>query len=178
MWRSAMRLFTERGYDSVTVEEIADVCELSPRTFFRYFGSKEDVLFAGTDARRELLLDMLDAQPPGATPFEVLHGASRSFAAHYEPERAQYRTRARIIESASSLQSRNSEFTRQWDRDVADFFRGSGRANLISEMDLRLVVGASMTAIRVSIEQWIESDEDLLALVDAAFERLGAGLAF
>lgn len=176
MWSSAMRLFAERGYDSVTVEEIAEICGLSPRTFFRYFGTKEDVLFAGTDARRELLLDMVDAQPADATPFGALHETSRMFAAHYEPDREQYRTRARIIESASSLQSRNSELSQQWDRGVAEVLRRSGRAEGISELDLRLVVGACMTAVRVCIEQWLQSEEDLLGLIDAAFDRLGTGL--
>ena len=56
-------LFARQGFDGTTVEEIADACEVSPRTFFRYFPTKEDVLFADAEARRERLLAVLADQP-------------------------------------------------------------------------------------------------------------------
>lgn len=171
-----MRLFAERGYDSVTVDEIAEACEVSPRTFFRYFGTKEDVLFAEGEARRAHLFEALEAQPADASPFEAIAGASRSVAAHYTADRELLQTRAKIMELAPSLQARDAELPRRWDRDVMALLRESGRAAGLADLELRLVVGASMTALRVAIESWITSaDDDLDDLIDAAFKRLRDG---
>src|SRR5207302_6328968 len=69
---AATGLFSRHGFDRTTVEEIADACEVSPRTFFRYFPTKEDVLFADAEARRERLLAVLADQPPDRPPFAAL----------------------------------------------------------------------------------------------------------
>jgi len=65
---AALRLFGERGYTATTVADIAAAADVSTRTFFSYFPSKEDVLFADTDARLELMRDFLAEVPAGTTP--------------------------------------------------------------------------------------------------------------
>lgn len=178
IWQSAMRLFTERGYDEVTIEEIADVCVLSPRTIFRYFGTKEDVLFAGGETRRAGLLAAIEAQPADASPFEVLRAASRSVAEdHFFPDRDLLRARAEIVETAPSLRSRNAGLPEQWDREVMKLLRSSGRAGTLDDFELQLLVGTAMTALRVCIEVWITTDADLFELIESAFDGLGNGLA-
>jgi AcrR family transcriptional regulator len=64
---TALRLFADRGYDGVTVAEIADAAGISQRTFFRYFRAKQDVLWARASRAIEVLpghlLDRPDDEP-------------------------------------------------------------------------------------------------------------------
>src|SRR5215204_2082190 len=80
---AAMDLFSLRGFDGTTVEEIAAACEVSPRTFFRYFPTKEDVLFADGEARRERLLAVIAERPIDEPAFGALQAAMRTLTADY-----------------------------------------------------------------------------------------------
>jgi AcrR family transcriptional regulator len=57
--RAALELFTTNGYENTSVDEIAAAAGCSPRTFYRYFGTKEDVMFHDTAALSEVIRRML-----------------------------------------------------------------------------------------------------------------------
>lgn len=69
---AAARLFEQRGYDETTVAEIAAAVEVSPRTFFSYFPSKEEVLFADMAERVAAGRAAIEARRPGEPVGEVL----------------------------------------------------------------------------------------------------------
>jgi len=71
---AAERLFEERGFDSVTVAEIANAANVSVKTLFVYFRSKEDLVFTDTWLL-DLCLDALRARPDGTSPGEAITGA-------------------------------------------------------------------------------------------------------
>jgi AcrR family transcriptional regulator len=70
---TALQLFASKGYDNTTIEEIAAAVDVSPRTFFRYFRSKEDVLF--TDADFQPFLDLVRHQPLEMSDLEAVRAA-------------------------------------------------------------------------------------------------------
>lgn len=72
---AAMRLFMERGYDATTVDEIAAAVEISPRTFFRYFPTKGDIVLALSRTTFEELAGALRDRPPGEPPAAALAAA-------------------------------------------------------------------------------------------------------
>ena len=68
----ALELFTERGYDNTTIAEIAEAAEVSPRTIFAYFPSKEDIFFCELPALQERLAQALRDRREGTTTLDVL----------------------------------------------------------------------------------------------------------
>jgi AcrR family transcriptional regulator len=75
----ALRLFKERGYDHVSVEEIAAAANVSPRTFFRYCPTKAHVVFAWNELRLAQLDAMLRAREPGERVIDVVRRFWESF---------------------------------------------------------------------------------------------------
>src|SRR5712691_10542131 len=74
---AAAALFAERGFDQVTVDEIAEAADVAPRTFYRYFPVKEDVATADLQETSVLLVEELAARPPGESPLVALREAVR-----------------------------------------------------------------------------------------------------
>src|SRR3989442_13603689 len=70
LMKSALELYAKRGYDQTTVAEIAERAGLTERTFFRHFADKKEVLFAGSNNLRDLLVTAGAAAPPSPSPME------------------------------------------------------------------------------------------------------------
>jgi AcrR family transcriptional regulator len=75
---AALRLFDAKGYEHTAVREITDAVDVSERTFFRYFASKEDLALSFIGDSTDAVVRELAARPPGEPPFTALTNAFRS----------------------------------------------------------------------------------------------------
>src|SRR5246500_3585126 len=74
---TALELFDAKGYENTAVREITDAVDVSERTFFRYFASKEDLALSFVRDARGVMLEALSARPRDESPFTALTSAFR-----------------------------------------------------------------------------------------------------
>jgi AcrR family transcriptional regulator len=176
---AAMERFSRQGFDGTTVEEIAEACEVSPRTFFRYFPTKEDVLFADGEARRERLLAVIAERPVDEPAFGALRAAMRTLTADYRDDRDALVARSKIVAASPHLQVYKAEHQHGWEVEVVDVLRRRALAQheMVTRDELVLVTAVTTAALRVALDAWVAdaSAPDLGVLLDDAFARLAAG---
>jgi AcrR family transcriptional regulator len=177
---AAIDLFSRQGFDGTTIEEIAEACEVSPRTFFRYFPTKEAVLFGDSEERCAALVAGLAVQPPDAGPLVTLHAAMLDLARGYRDDRDLLLARSRVMQDSVHLRAYKAEHQRGWEEAVTDELDRRARAakQPLSRFELRLVSGVAVAALRAALDTWLDDrrSPSLEVLVDRAFAALDRGL--
>jgi AcrR family transcriptional regulator len=103
--RIAMRLFAERGFDAVTVDDVAAAAGISPRTFFRYFATKDEVVLDFEARLRERLRGALVSRPDEEGPVTALRNAYLVTAHVEREERARVVQLGRVLATAPALRT-------------------------------------------------------------------------
>jgi AcrR family transcriptional regulator len=101
----ALELFAERGFDAVTVNDIANRADVDPSTFFRHFGSKEAVIFSDLGDWTGRLGDALRAQPTDVPLLETMRMGIKDLVAMLMVDVDNERRRAELIESSPSVRA-------------------------------------------------------------------------
>src|SRR5438876_9059400 len=118
---AALRLFTERGFDAVTVAEVARAADVSEGTVFNYFPTKEDLFYAQMEDFEAALVDAVRSRAPGESVLAafrrfVLEGTARLAAAEVADVIS---TAARIVGASSALQAREQEIVARYTNALA-----------------------------------------------------------
>src|ERR1041384_2709399 len=107
----ALRLFSERGFAEVTVNEIAEAAEVSKATLFSYFSSKESLVLQGIGD--DDLARIVATRAPGQTPTQALRAYYREIAAQPVPNMDGVTARMRVIIENPSVASAANDLLRQ-----------------------------------------------------------------
>lgn len=146
---AAVRLFTERGYDETSVADIAEAADVSKRTYFLHFPTKEDVLLADSDDRVTAAVRVIAERPPGTSPRDALAAAAEQMTtdtAEGDLPAGLAALRAQLVVTAPAVQARvlHTTFTAQ--TRIAAALRAS-YPDAFDEVTASAVVGALMGAI-------------------------------
>ncbi|MFG3019814.1 mycofactocin system transcriptional regulator [Streptomyces sp. NPDC048254] len=173
--RIGFELFSSQGFDSTTVDDIAGAAGIGRRTFFRYFASKNDLVWGDFENQLAGLRKLLDAVDPDVPFADALREAVVEFN-RFDPEEVPWhRQRMQLILTVPTLQADATLRYNAWRAIVTEFV--AARTGLsTSDLLPRLVGHASLAAAIAAYEHWLADERRLLApLIDATFRQLAGG---
>ena len=175
---AALRLFCEKGFDAVTIDDIAVAADVSRRTFFRYFASKEDVILSDHPKRLDELQAALDRRPADEPALTALRNAVLSLAGSFGEQRDHMLRRFRLVTTTPALEARSLCLQRNWETAVTGML--AQRMDVDPAKDLRpgVVAATTMAAMRMATTNWLSGggESDLPAIVGNALDLLDGGL--
>jgi AcrR family transcriptional regulator len=176
---AALDLFERQGFEDTTIEDIAAAADVSPRTFFRYFESKVDVLMTTNKAEDEGFEDLVAAVPSPKGPLDATVQVIRErLEALAGDEDARALREFRVVMSTPSLRAiALDHFHDHQDGLIKVYAAQLG----VDEHALkpRILAGAVATTMWAVVDQWVAEGSDperLVPLIDEAFEMLRVGL--
>ncbi|MFF3287207.1 TetR/AcrR family transcriptional regulator [Streptomyces sp. NPDC003023] len=185
--RVALELFTTQGYERTTVDEIADEVEVSQRTFFRYFASKEEVAFAVQEMVESHYVAALRGRPAQEGPFEALRNAV--FAAwdtigeaveEIIPLDLHMRS-FQMIESTPALLAAHMRRSTVMEEALARLIADREGLDVDTDPRPRVAVAAFSGVMRVTGRLWGQGEDPTLeairSLTETYLDHLGPALA-
>jgi AcrR family transcriptional regulator len=147
----AMALFLERGFEATTLDDIAADADISRRSFFHYFASKEEVIFAWHEETTAALVAAVAARPADETMLTAAENAITAIARQLDSDEAL--AIARLKQDNPALQARDQLKYEQLERALAEALaRRGGRKS--DALHARLVAMIATGGMRIGGEIW------------------------
>jgi AcrR family transcriptional regulator len=175
---AALRLVAERGLDAVSVDDIAERADVSPRTFFNYFPSKVDAVLGLDPDHARQQADAVLARPADETPVQALRAVARAQAAEMAGDTELWPLRLQVIDAHPALLAQLAAAFGEAEGILAGALAERTGTRVGVDVHPTLLAGVAGVAMRTSLHRWLASDftASLPDLVDEAWDLLTAGL--
>jgi AcrR family transcriptional regulator len=174
---AALRLFEERGFDETTVEEIAAAADVAPRTFFRYFPAKVDILFADHQERVALLRETLATRSPDEPVVEAVRRASLAGVARVAADPSLFLTRSRLVASIPAAHAHGRHLDADFEDVISEAVLAGRKSDPATDLEARVVARTAWGAVCAARDAWLASDAELdpRELLNEAFDLVQHG---
>jgi AcrR family transcriptional regulator len=182
--RAALELVAERGLANVTVEDIAEAAEVSPRTFFNYFPSKEAVLFGGDPDRAAELRAAIASAVPGQPALDalrlVLRQDSEAMAGELRSlggDPAEWVRRMKVARTDPHVRAAHAAQMSMIERALAEGLAARLGADPDTDPYPGILAAAAVSMVRACLTFWAGSGGavPLGQVIDQAFKTLADG---
>ncbi len=175
---TAWRLFQRKGYDETTIEDITEAVDVSTRTFFRYFDSKEAVLFGDWRSNVDGITALIAARPPEEPPLKALYESALQFTELMKPDEPRLLMRNEIAKGSRKIgdYERNVIYP-EFERVVAEALAQRLGVDAGSDPRPYLVSAVVVAAYNAARKMWVASggERDMRELLGQAFEFVDYG---
>jgi AcrR family transcriptional regulator len=175
---AALRLVAERGLDAVSVDDIAARADVSPRTFFNYFPSKDDAVVGLDPTAPRQLAEQFTARPADESPVAALRALHREMAAEMAEDPELWPLRMKVIDGHPALMARLIAGFGESERVLAEAI--AERTGTRSGVDVypTLLAAAQACVLRTALHRWLATGvtASLPGRVDEGWDALVAGL--
>jgi AcrR family transcriptional regulator len=172
---AALDLFSSQGFDATTTEELAERAGVAVRTFFRYFPTKESVLYIGESEWIQGVVTVLADQPLEVTDLAALRASILSMTSPLSHGRPRLQLYSKAVASSPTLRGRELDYRRA---NGATLARAVAARHGLGEPDRRSAIAANIALLtyREALDAWLTGPEDidLRAVIAGEFDLLEA----
>ncbi len=172
-----MQLFVEQGYERTTVADIAATAEHSRSTFFRYFGSKEDVLFADVPGHLEELKLAIERNLESRDPWTAVTSALVGLIQRSYLDAESARRRLALWQREPALRARWAEHSSHWEVTISEVVARHRHRTAASDPYAVAVAVAAIGAFRIAVATDDPQSDDFLGRVESVFRVFESGIA-
>jgi AcrR family transcriptional regulator len=175
---AALRLVAERGLDAVSVDDIAERADVSPRTFFNYFPSKVDAVVGLDPAAPQELFEAFTSRPPTESPVEAIRAVHQERATEMAADPELWPLRMQVIDAHPVLVHRLIAGFGESERVLAEAIAERTGTRVAVDVYPTLLASVQACVMRTALHRWLATEftASLPALVDEGWDVLAAGL--
>jgi AcrR family transcriptional regulator len=151
---AALKLFASQGYDATTTEEIAEKAGVSTRTFFRYFPTKEHVLYHGEHDWVQAFIDIYPTQPDSLDDLDAMRVTLESLASRLARSRRSMLLYQRAVDSSPTLRGHEQDHQLQ-DTEILARAIAERRGRSEPDQASTLLAAVTLLVYRRALDSWL-----------------------